>query len=183
MIEEMLECRDGRSEAYVARVMECVSGTGRCSVEAEQALSWSTTDSLTASEIRLITQSYDLVSVGRRFSRNFYTRLFELAPHIRVLFPDDMSVQVKKLMEMLATLVGKLDQPHELAMILEALGTRHRDYGVTPHHFAPVGRALFDTLASELGPRFDEPTRRAWIALYALAATWMQPAASFPVST
>jgi hemoglobin-like flavoprotein len=151
-------------------------------VEAEAVSSWSTTDSLTASEIRLITESYELVSVGRRFSRNFYTRLFELAPGLRILFPDDMSVQVKKLSEMLATLVGKLDQPRELAMTLDALGARHRDYGVTTQHFAPVGRALFDTLASELGPSFDEPTRRAWIALYALAVTWMQPCASVPTS-
>ena len=142
-----------------------------------QAFPWSTTDSLTASEIRLITESYDLVSVGRRFSHNFYARLFEIAPEIRVLFPDDISAQVRKLMEMLSTLVGKLDRPHELAMMLEALGDAASRLWRRAAHFAPVGRALFDTLESELGPRFDEPTRRAWIALYALASTWMQPAA------
>ena len=133
-----------------------------------------TTDSLTASEIGLIAQSYDLVSVGRRFARNFYTRLFEISPEIRALFPDDISVQVVKLTEMLSMLVGRLDRPHELVTMLEELGERHRGYGVFAHHFAPVGRALFDTLEGELGPRFDEPTRRAWIALYALATTWMQ---------
>ena len=133
-----------------------------------------TTDSLTASEMRLIAESYDLVSVGRRFARNFYTRLFEISPEIRRLFPEDISVQVVKLTDMLHILVNKLDRPHELVSLLEELGTRHRGYGVSAHHFAPVGRALFDTLASELGPRFDESTRRAWIALYALATTWMQ---------
>lgn len=147
-------------------------------MEAVAIWSWSTTDSLTASEIRLIVESYELISVGRRFARNFYARLFEIAPALRVLFPDDMSVQVRKLSEMLATLVGKLDQPRELALILDALGSRHRDYGVTHQHFAPLGRALFDTLESELGPRFDETTRRAWIALYALASSWMQPSVS-----
>jgi hemoglobin-like flavoprotein len=134
------------------------------------------TDSLTASEIRLIAESYDLVSVGRRFARNFYTRLFELSPEIRTLFPDDISVQVVKLTEMLDMLVHRLDRPQELVAMLEELGERHRGYGVSSHHFAPVGRALFDTLAGELGPRFDDPTRRAWIALYALASTWMQHA-------
>ena len=84
---------------------------------------------------------------------------------------------------MLAALVSKLDRPRELATILEALGVRHRDYGVTARHFAPVGRALFDTLAAELGPRFDDPTRRAWIALYALAATWMQQPVAVPNCT
>lgn len=133
-------------------------------------------DSLTALEIRLIVESYEFVSPGRRFARNFYSRLFELSPEIRSMFPDDISIQAAKLAEMLATLVGKLHRPFDLMKILEELGERHRGYGVTGHHFVPVGRALFDTLASELGPRFDDPTRRAWIALYALATTWMEHA-------
>lgn len=136
------------------------------------------TDSLTASEIELIRDSFDRVSVGLRFSRNYYARLFEIAPELRPLFPDDLSVQLRKLMEMLAALVEKLDRPHELMLALEALGAQHRDYGVALAHFAPVGQALFETLQSELGPSFDDATRRAWIALYALAATWMQQ--SFP---
>ena len=136
------------------------------------------TDSLTASEIVLIRDSFDRVSVGLRFSRNYYARLFEIAPELRALFPDDLSIQLRKLMEMLAALVEKLDRPHELMLALEALGAQHRDYGVAPAHFAPVGQALFETLQGELGPTFDDATRRAWIALYALCATWMQQ--SFP---
>ena len=134
------------------------------------------TESLTAAEIRLIVESYELISVGRRFARNFYTRLFEISPEIQPMFPDDISIQAGKLTEMLAALVGKLDRPLDLVTTLEDLGGRHRGYGVAERHFAPVGRALFDTLAGELGPRFDEPTRRAWIALYALATTWMHHA-------
>lgn len=131
-------------------------------------------DSLTAAEIALIRESFDRISVGLRFSQKFYTRLFEIAPELRTLFPADLSAQVRKLMEMLATLVEKLDRPHELALTLEALGAQHRDYGVTPPNFAPVGRALFETLETELGPSFDAATRTAWIALYALASAWMQ---------
>jgi nitric oxide dioxygenase len=134
-----------------------------------------TTDSLTTLEIRLIVESYELVSVGRRFAQKFYARLFEQAPEIRALFPDDIALQVTKLTDMLGALVGKLDNPVELATLLHALGERHRGYGVDTRHFAPVGRALFETLESEIGPRFDGSTRRAWIALYALATSWMHP--------
>jgi hemoglobin-like flavoprotein len=137
----------------------------------------SNTDSLTAFEIRLITESYELVSVGRRFAQKFYARLFEQAPEMRVLFPDDLSLQVTKLTDMLAALVDKLDSPVELAKLLQALGERHRGYSIEARHFAPVGRALFETLESEIGPRFDGATRRAWIALYALATSWMHPPA------
>jgi hemoglobin-like flavoprotein len=122
----------------------------------------------------LIRDSFDRVSVGLRFSRNFYAHLFEIAPALRPLFPDDLSAQVRKLMDMLAALVGKLDRPHELVLTLEALGAQHRDYGIAAADFAPVGRALFETLAAELGPAFDDATRSAWIALYALASSWMQ---------
>jgi nitric oxide dioxygenase len=133
------------------------------------------TDSLTALEIRLITASYELVSPGRRFAQKFYARLFEQAPEIRALFPDDLTLQVTKLTDMLAALVETLDRPAELAKRLQALGERHRGYGIDARHFAPVGRALFETLESEIGPRFDGATRRAWIALYSLATSWMQP--------
>ncbi len=131
-------------------------------------------DSLTAAEIGLIRDSFDRVSVSLRFSQKFYARLFEIEPKLRALFPADLSAQVRKLMEMLATLVEKLDRPHELALTLEALGAQHRDYGVAQADFAPVGRALFETLETELGPNFDAATRAAWIALYALASAWMQ---------
>ena len=149
---------------------------GRQSTRGEQPSSAASTDSLTASEILLIRESYDRVSVGLRFSRNFYERLFAIAPDLRKLFPDDLSAQLRKLMDMLAALVSQLDQPRELALTLEALGVRHHAYGVSGAHFAPVGRALLETLESELGPGFDEPTRRAWIALYGLASSWMQHA-------
>lgn len=131
-------------------------------------------DSLTVTEIALVRDSYDRVSVGRRFASKFYTRLFELEPDIRRLFPEDLSAQVTKLMEMLGALVDQLDRPMELARLLSDLGHRHREYGVDAAHFAPVGRALFETLAAELGPHFDESTRGAWIALYALAAGLMK---------
>lgn len=137
----------------------------------------SNTDSLTALEIRLITESYELIPIGRRFAQKFYARLFEQAPEIRALFPADVSMQVAKLTDMLAALVEKLDRPAELAKLLQALGERHRGYGIDARHFAPVGRALFETLESEIGPRFDGATRRAWIALYALATSWMHPPA------
>lgn len=131
-------------------------------------------DSLTAYEIHLIRDSYDRISVSLRFARNFYATLFDVAPELRPLFPDDLTAQARKLTEMLGVLAGTLDRPFEFATVLESLGHRHRGYAVRPAHFAPVGRALFATLERELGPRFDDATRRAWIALYALASALMR---------
>lgn len=132
------------------------------------------TNSLTAAEISIVRDSYDRISVGRRFAFKFYARLFEIAPETRALFPDDLTQQVAKLMQMLGALVEHLDQPHELARLLIDLGQRHRGYGVSSAQFAPVGRALLETLATELGPGFDGAMRSAWLALYALAASLMK---------
>jgi nitric oxide dioxygenase len=131
-------------------------------------------DSLTADEIQLVRESYERISISLRFARNFYATLFDIAPELRALFPDDLTTQARKLTEMLGVLAGTLDRPLEFANVLESLGRRHRGYAVRPAHFAPVGRALFATLERELGPRFDDATRRAWIALYALASALMQ---------
>jgi hemoglobin-like flavoprotein len=131
-------------------------------------------DSLTADEIHLIRDSYERISISLRFARNFYATLFDVAPELRPLFPEDLTSQARKLIEMLGVLAGTLDRPFEFAMLLESLGQRHRGYAVRAVDFAPVGRALFATLERELGPRFDEATRRAWIALYALASALMQ---------
>ena len=131
-------------------------------------------DSLTADEIHLIRESYERISISLRFARNFYATLFDVAPELRPLFPDDLTAQARKLTEMLGVLAGTLDRPFEFAIVLESLGHRHRGYAVQATHFAPVGRALFATLERELGPRFDDATRRAWIALYALASALMR---------
>lgn len=41
----------------------------------------------------------------------FYDRLFEIAPQVRPLFPEDLGGQKKQLMGMLGTAVGNLHKP------------------------------------------------------------------------
>ena len=70
------------------------------------------------------------------------------------MFPEDLTEQKKKLMAMLVTAVTNL---HKLEMILpavKALGERHKGYGVTAVHYAPVGAALLWTLEKGLGADF-----------------------------
>ena len=97
----------------------------------------------------------------------FYRRLFELAPELRQMFKGDMGLQAKKFSDMLAWVVAHLEHPDELSKELQALGARHRDYGVQIDHYAPLGSALIWMFQHTLGDRFTSEMEEAWLEAYA----------------
>ena len=117
-------------------------------------------------------------SLGHVAALIFYKRLFELAPHLRPMFPDTIEDQSKKLMDVLTSALGMLERPEELRISLEQLGARHVDYGVKTEHYDIVGTALLDMLASVLGRDFTPALREAWTVLYGAIATTMQAGAA-----
>ncbi len=111
----------------------------------------------------------------------FYDRLFEIAPDVRRMFPDDLAEQKKKLMAMLGTAVAGLSKPDALLPAVRALGARHAAYGVTAQHFAPVGAALIWTLERGLGEAFTPDLKAAWIEVYGvLSQTMIEGMESLP---
>jgi hemoglobin-like flavoprotein len=127
-----------------------------------------THDWLDHAQIKRIRHGFSAVAADAdRFTAEFYRHLFERAPTLRPLFPDDLSNQRDKLKSMLAMLVAGLDRPVTLKPALAMLGDRHRSYGVVKADFIVVGQALMDTLACRLGEQFGDADRGAWAALYA----------------
>lgn len=53
-----------------------------------------------------------------------------------------------------------------LAEILKKLGKRHSGYGVLEPHYAVVGQALIETLATALGDEFTDEVKAAWVDVY-----------------
>ena len=102
----------------------------------------------------------------------FDGRLFEIAPQVRGLFPDDMTAQKQKLMAMLGLAVANLNQPETMVPALQDLGRKHCAYGTQAAHGAPVGDAPLWTLEQGLGP--DLPRR--------CGRPGSRPAGSSPVS-
>lgn len=96
----------------------------------------------------------------------FYTNLFARNPAMRLLFIDDLGVQGGRLMQMFGTAVRNLDNPVLLVPTLQALGRRHKDYGVTDAHFEAYGEALLRTLAQSLGTAFTPEARDAWTDVF-----------------
>lgn len=101
----------------------------------------------------------------------FYTRLFEIDPALRPMFPQDMTDQRAKLMQTLTVAIRLINNPEGLVPALEALGKRHVHYGVESQHYQTVGAALLWTLDKGLGEVFTPEVREAWTAVYTFLAT------------
>lgn len=107
----------------------------------------------------------------------FYSNLFALDPSLKALFHGDMEEQGKKLMQMIGTAVGKLDDMDSLVPVLQNMGKRHATYGVKNSNYDTVGAALIQTLEQGLGESFTAPVKAAWTAVYGVMTTVMRDAA------
>ena len=132
---------------------------------------------VTQEEINLVQKSWAQVApISDTASDLFYTRLFQLDPALKELFPDDMAEQKKKLMQTLAICVNGLTDLGEIVPAVQALGRRHADYRVRYEHYATVGEALLWTLEQGLAEDFTAETRDAWTTVYGVLSSTMQAA-------
>jgi len=130
---------------------------------------------LTKKEIALIKKSWnflekiDPVVIGDIF----YSKLFFENPELRKMFPQDMEGQYKKLVDMLATIVARLENLDELKGDIVAMAKRHTDYGVKPEHYNLVGKALLYALQKGLNKEWTDEVKSAWINSYAILSGTM----------
>jgi hemoglobin-like flavoprotein len=121
-------------------------------------------------------RSIDPVLVGDAF----YSKLFNDTPALRKMFPRNMDEQYRKLMDMLSTVVARLDNLNELTDDIAAMAQRHVQYGVRPAHYKLVGKALLWTLEQGLGNDWTDEVKKAWSTCYAVLSDTMINAASSP---
>jgi hemoglobin-like flavoprotein len=134
---------------------------------------------MTPDQVTMVQESFKkVVPIAGTAADLFYGRLFEIAPEVRSLFPDDLTEQKKKLIAMLATAVTNLHQVDQILPAVEDLGRRHVAYGVTGKMYEPVGAALLWTLGQGLGDAFTPPLKEAWTETYMTLAGVMQNAAA-----
>lgn len=103
----------------------------------------------------------------------FYSKLFFENPELRRMFPQDMEGQYQKLVDMLDTIVKRLEKLDELKGDVVAMAKRHDDYGVKPHHYNLVGKALLLTLQKALGKEWTEEVKSSWINCYSILSGTM----------
>ena len=118
---------------------------------------------MTPTECRLVRQTFPLLQeYSVSLALLFYGRLFELDPGAHKLFHNDLALQSKKLLDMLASVVESLDNFQSLLPSLAELGRKHAGFGVRPEQYETLTTALLWTFAQALGPDFDNATQDAW---------------------
>jgi hemoglobin-like flavoprotein len=127
---------------------------------------------LNTSQKQLVQSTFVKVAqISDQAATLFYNRLFEIEPSVQVLFAKtDMKEQGRKLMQMIGTAVGGLDQLEAIVPNVQALGRRHAAYGVKKEHYAVVGEALLWTLEKGLGADFTPEVKDAWATVYEILA-------------
>ena len=99
---------------------------------------------------------------GNLLAKTFYALLFERYPALRRLFPEDMTRQEGKLLQMLAWLVTHLDRREETLRAVRELGRRHATYGVTREHYPLVRDTLIDAMQKTAGRDWNDEIAQDW---------------------
>jgi hemoglobin-like flavoprotein len=129
---------------------------------------------MTPDQIKLVQDSFAKVApISAKAAELFYGRLFEIAPQVRAMFPDDMSEQRKKLMATLTIVVQGLNNLDTILPAASALAKRHISYGAEAAHYPVVGQALLWTLEQGLGPSWTPEVAAAWTGAYATLSEFM----------
>ena len=129
---------------------------------------------MTPDQAKLVQQSFAKVApISDVAATLFYDRLFEVAPTVRSMFPADMTDQRKKLMVMLAAVVGGLGNLPSVLPAASALAARHVGYGAKAEHYPVGGAALLWTLEKGLGDGWTPEVAQAWTAAYETLSRYM----------
>ena len=124
--------------------------------------------------INYLEDSFDLIAPrGDELMDEFYSRLFEAAPAVRPLFPQDMRKQKSMLLSALVLLRKSLRNLDGIVPTLRNLGARHVAYGAKSEHYPVVGSVLIASMAAVAGPAWTPEYELAWGEAFGVVASVM----------
>ncbi|WP_168797833.1 globin domain-containing protein [Aliishimia ponticola] len=131
---------------------------------------------MTPEQIKLVQTNFGMIfPIKMKLAQSFYDHLFEIAPEVRPLFPENMQHQREKLADTLAFVVRNLNNSEELILSVSGLARRHRGYEAKPEHFDPVGIALIHALDIHTPGGLSDDARSAWATAYGMIVDAMLP--------
>ena len=133
---------------------------------------------MTRDQVQLVRASFtEILPVRTQAAAIFYGRLFQTAPQLRAVFPEDATAQSAELIAAIKFVARKLDRLRSIIPTVQELARRQAAVGVRDEHYQVVGEALIWTLEKSLGARFTANVRRAWVEAYGMIAEAMIAAA------
>jgi len=83
------------------------------------------------------------------------------------MFPGNMQDHYKELVELLHSIIARLDDPSLPAEQVELFARRHIHYALTPTHYKLIEEAMLWTLERALGNDCNDHVLTAWKNCYA----------------
>ena len=111
---------------------------------------------------RLESSFAQVSAAGDEFPRRFYDALFAAQPGLRRMFPADLALQRKKLLDMLRWVFATLRDPAAVRAQLAELGARHVAYGARLEHYPAVVRELVGAMAHVSGSHWSADLQKDW---------------------
>ena len=122
-------------------------------------------------DLELLETSFDLIAPrGDELMDEFYDRLFEAAPEVRSLFPEDMRGQKAMLLGALVLLRKSLRDLDSIVPKLQELGARHVAYGAKAEHYPVVGGTLISAMSKLAGEHWTGEMETAWSNAFGIVA-------------
>lgn len=133
---------------------------------------------MTPESITRLRSSFSEVTAHPRvLASRFYTELFEAAPHLRALFPADMTSLQGHFEAALALVIRNLEDMAVLQDSLRGLGAQHVGWGAKPGDYAIVRDAIVRALRASSASWNDDLQADWHRAITAIAIPMLQGAA------
>lgn len=132
---------------------------------------------LTAEQIAILKRTFRQLNTGR-VANQFYSKLFELHPEVKSMFPSDTSELSIKLMSVFELVVFSFEEKNQnqfglqdaVIVPLRELGRKHDGKGVTPEHYQIANQLLLQAMQKEAPEVFTLEVQQCWsLALNHLA--------------
>lgn len=120
-------------------------------------------------QVELLGRSFKALDADD-YATLFYQKLFWQYPHLRALFPVNLTDQKEKLMSVLELVVHSFEEKtpgnfalHSSLLIpLRHLGVTHEEKGVAPEHYPIANDLMLEIFALTLGDIYTDEMKVAW---------------------
>ncbi|CAM9259867.1 unnamed protein product [Chrysoparadoxa australica] len=106
----------------------------------------------------------------------FYTKLFELAPHLDLLVKSSIKARGRMLLSMILYMLNTTPPTKQKMVGMSELTARHAGYSCYPEHFEPVCQSLLYALGQCIGPeQWTTEVESSWKQMYSFCCYAMIP--------